>query len=146
MVAVRMMQVAVYQVVNVIAVWNRRVTTVRTVNVVRVMSLTIMIDTPIGILCGDFDGMFIVVPVMRAVEMTVVQIADMPSVLYSNVATIRSVCMVMVFMNLVGHFRVPRSIHQSILWDPHGRARCEPGFLRERLPGGSAYPGLPDGA
>ena len=67
-----MVQVPVHQVTNVIAVRHGRMSAVRPVNVLRVVTIAVVRDTPVRVYVRDFDGMFVVVVFMGAVQVPVV--------------------------------------------------------------------------
>ena len=98
-----MMQVPVDQVVDVITVRHRRMPAVRAVNVVRFVALAVVGDATVGVNARDLDDVLVVVVFMGAVKVPVMQIADMVSVLHGNVAAVRAVLMVVVFVDFVAH-------------------------------------------
>ena len=106
-VAVGVMQMPIDEVADVIAVRNRRVTTVGSVYVVGVMAIAFVGATAIGVRVGDFDGMLVVVIFVRAVQVPVVQIADVIAVLDGDVAAVRTMLMIVVFVDSVCHFQSP---------------------------------------
>ncbi len=100
---VRVMQVTIDQVVDVIAVRNRRVATVRTVNVACLMTRAVVDRTALRIGRRHLDDMLVVVPIVLAVKMTIVEIAHMVAVLNGRMAAARAVLMVMIVVNFVVH-------------------------------------------
>ena len=68
MVAVRVVQVTVYQVVDMIAVGHRLVTAARAMDVIRVVSGAVMRNASLGILFRDRDDVLVVVTLMGAVK------------------------------------------------------------------------------
>ena len=109
-VAVRMMQVPIHQIIDVIAVRHCRMPTVRAMDVVCVVAFAFVRDAPVRVGVRDLDDVLVVVVVMGAVKVPVVQVPHMVPMLYSNVTAVRPVLMVVVFVNLVGHgFSLPTS-------------------------------------
>ena len=106
-IAVGMMQMPVDEVADVIAVWDRGVTAVGSVHVVGVMAIAFVGATAIGIRVGDFDGMLVVVIFVRAVQVSVVQIADVIAVLDGDVAAVRTMLVIVVLVDSVCHFQSP---------------------------------------
>lgn len=86
MVAVRMVQVAIDQVVDVVAMRNRLVTTSRAVLVARLMSGALVIGrAAIGVRSGDLDLVLVNVVGVHVMEMAVMQIIDVIAMLDSRV-------------------------------------------------------------
>lgn len=103
-IAVLVMQTAVDDVVNVIAVRYGFVAATFAVNVA-VASVNRMAAVRVGII--DAQGVFVVVAVMLMVQMAVVQIIDMAFVLDGSVAAVCAVDVVMMFVGFTGHFFSP---------------------------------------
>jgi hypothetical protein len=102
MAAVRVMQVAVDQIVDMIAVRHGFVTAARPVLVAPRVSAAIMIRRAfVGIAAAYVDRMFVEVVVMRVMEVTVMEIVDMVAVPDRGVAAARPVLVRMVMMDLV---------------------------------------------
>ena len=97
---IRMMQMAVHQVVNVISVRDCLMTAAFAVLVGRVVAAA---NVPVGasVRVGGrrSQGVLIHMAVMRKVEMSIVEIVDMVGVLDCGVATIGAVLMGMVLVN-----------------------------------------------
>ena len=100
---VGMMQVPVYQVIDVIAVRHGRMATVRAMNVILVVALAFVTNAPGGIGVGNRYDMLVVVAFMSAVQMPVVQVSHMVTVFYGDVTTIGTVLMGVVLVDRVGH-------------------------------------------
>jgi hypothetical protein len=100
MAVVRVMQMAVDQVVNVIPMGNRRMPTSWTVNMVGRMPLACM-STRAGIGIGNAHFELMLLDLARGglvVQMAIVQIIDVVPVLDRDVSTIGTMDMVMIFV------------------------------------------------
>ena len=112
MIAVWVMQVAVDQIVDMIAVRYRLVSASGPVNVIRGMGATIMVRrTSIRIFRADLDPMFVYVVTMWMMQMPIMQIVDVVAVPDSGMAAVRA--MLMVVMGMVrfvacAHRETPR--------------------------------------
>lgn len=102
-ITVRVVQVSVNQVVDVVTVRHRRVTATRAVNVIRVVALTCVRRTPVGVQLCYLNAVFVVVAVMRAVQVPVMQIAHVAIVLNGDVAAVRAVFMWVILVDIVCH-------------------------------------------
>jgi hypothetical protein len=103
-VAVRMVQVAVHQIVDVIAVRYRLVAASRAVHVVGVMALALMVRRAgIRVLVGHLDDVLIHVVIVGVVQMAIVEIVDVAVVQDAGMAAVRAVLMGMIVMNLAAH-------------------------------------------
>lgn len=100
-VAVLVMQTAVDDVVNVIAVRYGFVAATFAVNVA-VAGVNRMAAVRIGFI--DAQGVFIVVAVVLMVQVAVVQIIDVAFVFDGSVAAVCAVNVVMMFVGFAGHF------------------------------------------
>jgi len=99
MIAVWVMQVAVDQIVDMIAVRYRLVSASGPVNVIRGMGATIMVRrTSIRIFRADLDPMFVYVVTMWMMQMPIMQIVDVVAVPDSGMSAVRAMLMVMVGM------------------------------------------------
>ena len=108
--AVGVMQVSVHQVIDVTIVGYRWMPAVWAVNVVCVVALAVVGRAGGGVSVRGGDIVLVVVAVMRAVKVTVVQVAYMVSVLDSDVAAVRAVLMGVVLVDGVVHDSIlPRS-------------------------------------
>ena len=104
MIAVRMVQVAVDEVIDMVAVRDRFMTASRTVNVAGIVTAAVVrwsADGGVGV--ADFDRVFFHGTVgIHVMQVTVVQIIDMVTVLDAGVFAIGTVLMVVVGVS-VGH-------------------------------------------
>lgn len=103
MIAVRVVQVSVHQVIDVVAVRDRRMSAARPVDVFLVVTRTHVSDATVGVSTADLDRMFVVVILVGAVEVTVVKVADVVSVLNRHVTAARAMLVVVIFVNFVRH-------------------------------------------
>lgn len=98
-VAVRMMEVAADAVVQVVAVGNCLVTAAGAVHMAGIMTAAAMIrGAAIGVVGGDVDHVLVDMISMRMVEVTIVQVVDMPAVPHGGVPAIRTVLVSVVRM------------------------------------------------
>ena len=104
MIAVLVMQTAVDDVVNVIAVRYGFVAATFAVNVA-VAGVNRMAAVRVGFI--DAQSMLVVVAVVLMVQVTVVQIIDVAFVFDDSVATVCAVNVVMMFVGFAGHFFSP---------------------------------------
>ena len=104
MVAVLMMQAAVDDVVDVIAVRYGFVAATFAVNVA-VAGVNRMAAVRIGFI--DAQGMLVIVAVVFMVQVAVVQIIDVAFVFDGSVAAVCAVDVVMMFVGFTGHFFSP---------------------------------------
>jgi hypothetical protein len=109
---VRMMEVTVDEIVDMIAVRHGVVTTTGSVHVLAPMRAADVRHAAGGIHRIDRDDAIIEVPCVRAVEMTIVQKVDVVTVANSGVAAFRAVLVIVVCVSLVLHCRLLRSTHQ----------------------------------
>ena len=106
MVAVRMMQVAINQIVHMVPMRYRFVTTCRPMLVTCIVTgATMLRSALVGIDRGDLDDMFIDMVAMDMMEMPVVQIVDMAVMLDGCMPAIWAVDMRMIGMLGVGACR-----------------------------------------
>jgi hypothetical protein len=101
-IAVRMMQMAVDQIVDVIAVRHRFVTAAGAMLVVRRVCAALVRVTAFRVLGVDFDPVFVDVVAVRVVKVTIVQIVLMLAVLHGDMAAARAVPVRMVDVVGVG--------------------------------------------
>lgn len=107
-VAMRMMQVAVHQIIDVIAVRHRFVSTVRAVDVIFRMARANVLRRAAGqIGCGYIERVFFDLAAGRVVQVAVVQVIDVVAVLDRGVAAVLAVLMIVVVMVMRTHFRAP---------------------------------------
>jgi hypothetical protein len=95
---VGMVQAAIDQVINMVAVWHRRVATIRPA---AAGARDRRADSGVGF--ADFEHVLIVMIFVRAVQMTPVQVANMVAMLHAQVTAIGAVNVGMVGMGGVGH-------------------------------------------
>ena len=102
-VTVRVMQMAINQVVDMVTVRYRGVAATRAVNVIRIMAFTSMCCASVGVQIGYLNAVLVIVAVMGAVQVPVVQIAHMVVVLDGDVATVGAVFMRVILVDIVRH-------------------------------------------
>lgn len=103
-ISMRVMQVAIHQIVDMIAVGNRLMAAPGTVNMVGVMPPTLVgRRTAIRIGITDLDHMLVDMILVRMMQMPIVKVVDMAVVLDSRVAAARAMFVLMVGMNLAAH-------------------------------------------
>jgi hypothetical protein len=96
-IAVRMVQVTVDAIIDVVPVRHGFVTACRSVDVSRIMAATAVTRcTLVGIFRTDRERMLIYMIAVRMMQMTVVQIVDVIVVLDCRMPTVRTVLMVVV--------------------------------------------------
>ncbi len=100
---VGMVQMPVDQVIDMIIVRYRRMTTVRAMNVVFVVALAFVGDAAVGVGVRDRDDVFVIVIFMGAVQVPVVQVSHMVPVPDRDVTAVRTVLMRVIFVDGVGH-------------------------------------------
>ena len=100
---VRVVKVSIHQIVDVIAVGNGGVPAVGTVNVTRVVALAVVSGTACGIGVRDLYDVLVVVAFMGAVKVPVMEVADVVTVLNSDMAAVRAMLMGMVLVGFVVH-------------------------------------------
>lgn len=103
--AVRMVKVAVDEVVDMVAVRNRLVPTAGAVDVITSVTAAAVIGRAGGwIGTADLDAALVDVTVVKAVEMAVVQVVDVVPVTNAAVAAVRAVLMRVIVVNAMrGH-------------------------------------------
>jgi hypothetical protein len=116
MITMRMMQVAVDEVVNVIAVRNRFMAASRTVNVSRIMLSAIMPRCAISRVCRAYRYLVLfhysIVP--HPVQVTIMQVIGVVFVLNTCMPTSRPMYVFVIFMRVIGHQRPPTSYRSTI--------------------------------
>ena len=100
---VRMVQVPVDQVIDVIAVWYGRMPAARAMYVIFVVALADVMNAPGGIGIRDRYDVLVVVTFMGAMQVPFVQVSHMVPVFYGYVTTVRTVFMGVVLVDGVGH-------------------------------------------
>ena len=103
-VTVRVMQMAVNQVVDMVTMRYRGMAAPRAVNVIRIMAFTSMRCATVGVQIGYLYAVLVVVAVMGAVQVPVMQIAHMVVVLDGDVTTTGAVFVRVILVNFVCHF------------------------------------------
>jgi len=99
-----MMQVAIHQIVDMVAMRHRLMATTRPMNVPGFVPATIMARGAIrGILRAHLKRTFIDMPLMRMVQMPVMQIIDMPFVRNRRMAASRAMLVFVIFMYVMCH-------------------------------------------
>ena len=107
MITVRVVQVAIDEVVDVIAVRYCLVAATRAVHVIRLVTAAVVRPTPLRIRIAYRDSMLVVVILVGAMQVAVVQVADVIAVLNGGVTAIGSVLMVVVSVLLAAHESAP---------------------------------------
>ena len=107
-VAVNVVQMPIYEVVDVIAVRDGGVAASGPVDVVRIVAGAAVRGAVFGILGRYRDRVLIVMILVRAVQMAVVQVADVVLVLDGHVTAVRPVRVGVIFMDFVCHGFLPR--------------------------------------
>lgn len=102
-IAVRVMQVPVDQIVYVVAVRDRRMSTIFAVDVVCVVTLAVVLDASVGVAIRDFNDVLVVVALVGAVKVAIMQVAYVVLVFHSDVAAVRAVLVIVVFVDIVTH-------------------------------------------
>jgi hypothetical protein len=96
-IAVRMVQVAIDEIIDVVPMRHGFVTARRAVNVARLMAATVVIRSAlVGIFRIDRERMLVDVIAVHVMQMAVVQIVDMIVVLDRRMPTVRAVLMVVI--------------------------------------------------
>jgi len=96
MTVVRMVQAAIHQVIDMVAVWDSRVAAIGAAGARHRRA-------GVGVGLADFDDVLVVVAFVREVQVTVMQVANMVAVLDAQVAAIRAVDVGMVGVGGMGH-------------------------------------------
>jgi len=94
---------AVDKIIDVIAVRHGGVPAVRTVHVVCSMAFAVVSLAAVRVCAAYLDNVLVVMPVVSAVQMAIVQVADVIAVPDGDVAAVRSMLMGVIFVNLVCH-------------------------------------------
>lgn len=101
-VTVRMMQVAVDEVVDVVAMWNRRMSAVGRVNVVPSVAGALVVRRAVSrVRPTDRDLALVDVITVHVVQVTVVQVVNMTGVLDGRMSTVRAVDVVVIVVRVV---------------------------------------------
>lgn len=107
MITVRVVQVAIDEVVDVIAVRYCLVAATRAVHVIWLVTAAVVRPTTLRIRIAYRDSMLVVVILVGAMQVAVVQVADVIAVLNGGVTAIGSVLMVVVSVLLAAHESAP---------------------------------------
>jgi hypothetical protein len=99
-VAVRVMQVAINEVVNVVAVWHSLVPAAGSVHMVCIVFGLVAWSTHVRILLAHLDDMLIDVVAVRVMQMAIVQVVHMAIVSNGGMPAARTVLMVMVISGM----------------------------------------------
>jgi hypothetical protein len=103
MIAVRVMQMARDAVIDVVAMRHRLVTAAGAMHMTcLVAGAAVLGGAAVGVLAGDFDHVLVDMPFMRVVQVTVVQIIDMPVMPDRLMAAARPMLVGMLGMLFVG--------------------------------------------
>jgi hypothetical protein len=107
MIAMRMVEFTGNQVVGMIAVWNRLVPTIWTMAMPGFMLFPKLLTFGAAVWIGvaHLNDMLIEMVAMKVMEMTIVEIVDMPLMIDGGMAAVRAMLMGMVDVNVVlaGH-------------------------------------------
>ncbi|MEX3689811.1 hypothetical protein AB3X91_00245 [Paraburkholderia sp. BR14263] len=114
-VAVRVMKMAVDQIIDMIAMWYRFVSAARAVDVARFMATAVGCAL-VRIPCADFDPVFVYVITVRMMQMAIVQIVYVVAMPDGGVSAARAMLVVMVCV-----MRFVACAHACLLC-PSGRA------------------------
>lgn len=102
-VAMRMMQMAVNQVIDMVAMRNRLMSASRTVDMASIMPGTDVIRGALGGVSGtDLQHMLVNVRTVDMVQMAIVQIVGMTGVVYGQMSAARAMLMIVIVMFLAG--------------------------------------------
>jgi len=102
--AVAVVEVARHEMVGVVAVGNHFVPATCPVLVRRIMSVTAMRrGAGVGIRARNLDHVLVDVALVRVMHMPVVQVVDVARVLHLRMRAVRTVRMLVLFMNVVCH-------------------------------------------
>lgn len=98
-IAVRMMKVAVDQIVDVITMRYRFVSAARPVDMARIMGATVMVGcTLVRVLCADLKPVLVYMIGMRMMQVPVMEVIDVIAMFDGRVPAVRAVLMVVVGM------------------------------------------------
>ena len=106
----RVMQVAIHQIICVLPVWHRFMTAVRAVNVARGVAAATMLWGALGLICAIRGQLvFVDVILVDVVQMSIVEVVRVSVVPNGDVATVRAVdvCMPFVFGACCSHNLLP---------------------------------------
>ena len=108
---VRVMQMAVHKIVDVVAVWHGLVPAARSVNVTGFVTPAVMVRRAlIGIGRAHGDHVLVDMVPMRMMEMPVVQVIDVTVVFYRRVPATRAMFVIVIRMFLAAHRESPSGV------------------------------------
>jgi hypothetical protein len=102
-ITVRMMKVAIDQVVHMVAVRNRLMSASRSVNVSRFVPVALMRRAAVWIRRANIQGVLGYDSALLMVQMAVVQVIDVPSVLDRCMTALRSMLVRMIHVLMFSH-------------------------------------------
>lgn len=103
MIAMRMMQVAIDQIVDVIAVGHRLMAAAGAVDMARFVPGAVVVGgAGIGVRRADLDHMLVDVIPMRVMQVTVMQVIDVIAVAHGGMAAARAMLVVVIFVMGMG--------------------------------------------
>lgn len=97
-ITVGVVKMPIHQVVHMIPMWNRLVTTTGPMNVIRRMPRSMLRSTDVRIRGADGNGVLIDMIAVRMVQMAIVQIVHMSFMDHGGVTTPRTMLVVVVLM------------------------------------------------
>src|SRR5437870_1046906 len=97
MISMRMVELSLIEIINVIAMWNGLMSTLF------MSTCTTCRGTTIGILATHKDDMFVIVPFMGRVQMTVMQVVEMTIMFNCRMPTMLTMDMGMLCMHVMTH-------------------------------------------
>ncbi len=107
-IAVGVVEMAVDEVADVVAVGDGLVAAVRAMGVVRVVALAVVIGgAVIGVFVGDLQAVLVVVAFVGMVEVAVVKVIDVAVVLDGRVTAVGAVLMIVILVFVAGHDETP---------------------------------------
>ena len=114
-VAMRMMQMAINQIIHMITMRNRLMPASRAVDMASLMPGTCVAGRALGGVCGaDLQHMLIDMPAVDVMQMTIVQIIGMTGVVDGQMSATRAMLMLVIVMFLAGiHVHPPVMIKTS---------------------------------
>jgi len=111
-VTVREVQVAIDQIIHMVTVRHHFMPAAGTVDMAGIVTGTVVLrGTGDGIGCADGNHMLVNVPVMREVQMTIVQIINMPLMTYGCMPTVGTM-----LVGMIGVLEMGAGGHGMFLW------------------------------
>lgn len=114
---VRMMQMAVYQVIHVVAVRHRFMAAARAVHVLGIVtaaSVAARARRRIG--SRDFNHVLVIVAIVRMMQMAVVQVVHVVAVLHGRMSAVGAVFVSVVGVCVAGHFIFLCEVRWGVRW------------------------------